>query len=106
MVLTRWFGVTESDADRCAAREKSDIEEIAGYWQDALGVPGRKFLFGEFSIADCMYAPVVSRFRTYGIALPPLLEEYCNHVWTLPAMNDWLIAAQNEVEQGLPKPAA
>src|SRR5712671_1680873 len=29
MVLTRWFGVTESDADRCAAREKSDIEEIA-----------------------------------------------------------------------------
>src|SRR5207244_13154150 len=30
MVLTRWFGVTESDADRCPAREKADIEEIAG----------------------------------------------------------------------------
>jgi len=87
---------------------RADIDEIAGYWEDALGAPGRKgeFLFGEFSIADCMYAPVVSRFRTYGIPLPPLLEEYCNHVWMLPAMNDWLIAAQNEVEQGLPKPAA
>lgn len=87
---------------------RADIEEITGFWKDALGAPGRKdaFLFGEFSIADCMYAPVVSRFRTYGIALPPELEAYCNHVWKLPAMNDWLMAAQNEVEQGLPQHAA
>lgn len=87
---------------------RADIEEITGYWKDALGAPGRKdaFLFGEFSIADCMYAPVVSRFRTYGIALPPELEAYCNPVWKLPAMNDWIMAAQNEVEQGLPQPAA
>lgn len=80
----------------------ADIEEITGYWQDALGAgKGRsEFLFGSFSIADCMYAPVVSRFRTYGIALPPLLQQYCDSVWTLPAMQDWLSAAETEVNQG------
>jgi glutathione S-transferase len=60
------------------------------------------FLFGGFSIAHCMYAPVVSRFRAYGIALPPLLERYCDHVWRLPAMQDWLTASKAEVNQGLP----
>jgi glutathione S-transferase len=49
-----------------------------------------------------MYAPVVSRFRAYGIALPPLLERYCDHVWRLPAMQDWLTASKAEVNQGLP----
>lgn len=83
---------------------RADIEEITGYWQDALGAPERdgEFLFGAFSIADCMYAPVVSRFRTYGIALPPLLQQYCDRMWALPAMQEWLIAAQAEVKSGLP----
>lgn len=83
---------------------RADIEEITAYWQDALGARGRTgdFLFGRFSIADCMYAPVVSRFRTYGIALPELLQEYCERIWALPAMQDWLKAAEAEVNEGLP----
>jgi glutathione S-transferase len=83
---------------------RADIEEIKSYWQEALDATGRSghFLFGSFSIADCMYAPVVSRFRTYGIALPPLLERYCEQMWRLPAMQDWLTASQAEVNQGLP----
>ena len=82
---------------------RADIEEVTGFWKDALGTPGRNgaFLFGGFSIADCMYAPVVSRFRTYGIALPTLLQEYCDRMWALPAMQDWLAAAGTEVGQGL-----
>jgi glutathione S-transferase len=85
-----------------------DIEEIIGYWEDALSAPERRgeFLFGAFSIADCMYAPVVSRFRTYGIPLPSLLEGYCSRIWELPAMQDWLTAAKAEVNQGLLVPAA
>jgi|SRR5437016_8927442 len=85
-----------------------DIEEIKANWQEALGAPGRHgdFLFGEFSIADCMYAPVVSRFRTYGIPLPPLLEHYGERIWRLPALQDWLTASQAEVNQGLPGLAA
>lgn len=83
---------------------RADIEEITGYWQEALGARGRKaeFLFGGFSIADCMYAPVVSRFRTYGIKLPALLQQYCDSIWELPAMQDWLTAAEAEVNEGLP----
>jgi glutathione S-transferase len=86
----------------------SDIEEIKSYWQEALGAPGRNgdFLFGQFSIADCMYAPVVSRLRTYGIPLPALLERYCDRMWQLPAMQDWLTASEAEVNQGLPELAA
>ncbi|HEX9160050.1 MAG TPA: glutathione S-transferase family protein [Rhizomicrobium sp.] len=80
----------------------ADIAEITDYWQEALGARGRKgeFLFGRFSIADCMYAPVVSRFRTYAIALPPLLQEYADRIWALPGMQDWLGAAESEVAQG------
>ena len=87
---------------------RADIEEIIGYWQDALGAGDRNgdFLFGAFSIADCMYAPVVSRFRTYGIALPALLQLYCERMWSLPAMQDWLSAADAEMKQGLPYSAS
>ncbi|HLY07440.1 MAG TPA: glutathione S-transferase [Rhizomicrobium sp.] len=85
----------------------ADIEEITGYWQEALDARHGQgeFLFGRFSIADCMYAPVVSRFRTYGISLPAPLQEYCDLIWGLPAMQDWLSAAEAEVRDGLLAPA-
>jgi glutathione S-transferase len=87
---------------------QADIDEIKSYWQEALGAAGRTgdFLFGPFSIADCMYAPVVSRFRTYSIPLPPQLQQYCDRVWRLAAMQDWLTASEAEVNQGLPGLAA
>ncbi|HEY3778221.1 MAG TPA: glutathione S-transferase [Rhizomicrobium sp.] len=82
---------------------RDEIARIARYWGNALGCAGEGgFLFGRFSIADCMYAPVVSRFRTYGITLDPPLDAYCSRVSDLPAMQDWLAAAQREVEDGLP----
>jgi glutathione S-transferase len=82
---------------------KAQIARIISAWSDALGQYGGNggFLFGSFSIADCMYAPVVSRFRTYGIAVPRDLEAYCERIWALHAMQDWMRAAQREIEAGL-----
>ncbi|HUO92243.1 MAG TPA: glutathione S-transferase [Rhizomicrobium sp.] len=82
---------------------RAQIERIKSAWSDALGEYGKDggFLFGRFSIADCMYAPVVSRFRTYGIALSAPLKAYCDRIWALPAMKDWGKAAKAEVDAGL-----
>lgn len=81
-----------------------DLAEVTRYWNEALTRFGGDggFLFGDLTIADCMYAPVVSRFRTYGMALEPRLEAYCGRVFDLPAMRDWLVASQKELEAGLP----
>ena len=82
---------------------KAQIERIIAAWSDALGQYGHGggFLFGRFSIADCMYAPVVSRFVTYGIALPPAAQSYCEKMMALPAMVDWGRAAKEEVDAGV-----
>ncbi len=85
------------------AEVSEDIERITRFWRDALARHGGDggFLFGHFSIADCMYAPVVSRFTTYGVPLEPALEAYCERVSALPALRDWFAAAKSEVAAGL-----
>ena len=55
-------------------------------------------LFGAFSIADAFFAPVVTRFRTYGVTLAPPLASYAETVLALPAMQRWIEAAQAEIE--------
>jgi glutathione S-transferase len=82
---------------------KAQIARIIAAWTDALERHGRDggFLFGRFSLADCMYAPVVSRFRTYGVAVPGIVQAYCDRIWALPAMRDWEKASQAEVDSGL-----
>ncbi|HXM00474.1 MAG TPA: glutathione S-transferase family protein [Rhizomicrobium sp.] len=84
---------------------KADIARILEAWTHALEQYGGNggFLFGRFSIADAMYAPVVSRFVTYGIDLPPLLRGYAERIMALPAMVDWGEAAAREVADGLPQ---
>jgi glutathione S-transferase len=75
-----------------------DIERVRSLWGDALHRFGRggPFLFGRFSIADAMYAPVVLRFRTYEVEIDTRLHEYCAAVLALPAMEEWLAAARTE----------
>ena len=82
---------------------KQQCDRIIGAWETALNRFGGRggFLFGRFSIADCMYAPVVSRFRTYGVALPALVQAYADRMWALPAMQSWLEGAQQEVADGI-----
>jgi len=57
---------------------------------------GGPFLFGAFSIADAMYAPVVSRFRTYGVACDTVCSAYMEAVWNLPAMQQWIEGARQQ----------
>ena len=69
-------------------------------WSDCRGCfgAGGPFLFGRFSIADAMFAPVVFRFRTYAVGLDPECQAYCDHMTGLPAMQRWLADAQREPE--------
>jgi glutathione S-transferase len=53
-------------------------------------------LFGRFTIADAYYAPVVMRFMTYAVALPPDAERYADAVRELPAVRAWMDAARRE----------
>jgi glutathione S-transferase len=75
-----------------------DIDRITSMWQELLLQHGGPFLFGRFCAADAFYAPVVSRFRTYAVALPPPLEAYQATVLALPAMTDWVAAGAAEPE--------
>jgi glutathione S-transferase len=79
---------------------KAQIARIQEAWDEALAGHAGGFLFGAFSIADCMYAPVVSRFLTYGVALPPRLQAYADRMMALPAMRDWGAAASAEIAAG------
>jgi glutathione S-transferase len=77
---------------------QADVNRILALWRDArrrFGAAG-PFLFGEFSAADCMYAPVVSRFRTYKVELDDEARAYVDAVWATPAMQEWVAAATNE----------
>jgi glutathione S-transferase len=75
-----------------------DIARVRAIWSECLARAGGEgpFLFGRFSIADAMYAPVVLRFRTYHVELDPPQREYCAAVLGLPAMEKWMAAAQAE----------
>ena len=79
---------------------QQDIDRIFVLWQTCRQQFGQggEFLFGEFSIADAMFAPVTSRFVTYDVALTPAAQAYVNAVWGLPAMQEWLSAAEAEAE--------
>ncbi|HEY1632830.1 MAG TPA: glutathione S-transferase C-terminal domain-containing protein [Rhizomicrobium sp.] len=79
---------------------KADVARVIAAWSEALDEHGGDFLFGRFSIADAMYAPVVSRFVTYGIAAPTPVKAYMDRVMALPAMQDWGRASQKEVDEG------
>jgi len=76
----------------------ADIARIEAMWADCLKRSGGPFLFGAFSIADAMYAPVASRFLTYGVQLAGAVQQYADAVLGLPAMREWYEAAAAEPE--------
>jgi glutathione S-transferase len=82
---------------------ESQIARILASWETALARYGSKggFLFGKFSIADCMYAPVVSRFTTFDIAVSMPVKDYMARIWALPGMQSWLKASRKEVADGI-----
>ncbi|MYM32753.1 glutathione S-transferase [Duganella sp. FT94W] len=78
---------------------QADIGRISEIWEECLSRFGHhQFLFGDFSIADAYYAPVVMRFRTYGVTLAPALDAYCRRVLAHPAVARWVSEALAETE--------
>lgn len=78
---------------------QDDIARIAEIWEGCRRDHGNggAFLFGGFSIADAMFAPVVSRFVTYGpVDLPPRAAAWRDMMWALPAMREWGAGARAE----------
>jgi glutathione S-transferase len=74
-----------------------EVARIVGLWSEALEAHREGgFLFGRFSIADAFYAPVVTRFATYRIALPAPPAAYAERILSLRAMCEWTQAARNE----------
>jgi glutathione S-transferase len=71
---------------------KPDIARIQDLWRDCRARYGEsgEFLFGEWSIADAMFAPVVLRFQSYGVAMDPVCRSYSETVLATPAMQEWL----------------
>jgi glutathione S-transferase len=81
------------------AASQADIGRISEIWEECLVKFGaHQFLFGEFSIADAYYAPVVMRFQTYGVFLAPALQAYMERVIAHPAVARWIDEAMAEIE--------
>jgi glutathione S-transferase len=74
----------------------ADVARIDAIWRECLAASGGPFLFGEFSIADAMYAPVVMRFNSYQPKLSPQAAAYVERVTALPAVAAWIEAARRE----------
>ncbi len=79
------------------SRAHGDIDRVAEIWRDCLTRYGGPYLFGQQrSMADAMYAPVVTRFLTYGVHLDATCTAYCETIIKLPEMQAWIAAAKLE----------
>jgi glutathione S-transferase len=77
---------------------QADLDRIGAIWRDCrrrYGAGGG-YLFGAFTIADAMFAPVVSRLRTYRIGFDDEAQAYADSLWATPALQEWVAAAHNE----------
>jgi glutathione S-transferase len=79
---------------------QADINRILQIWHECLTRYGGPYLFGKKpTMADAMYAPVCTRFRTYCVKLPAEAEAYCERILALPTMVEWIDAAMQEPEE-------
>ncbi len=76
----------------------ADAARIQAIWRDCRQRFGQAgpFLFGSFSAADCFYAPVVFRFRSYGVALDANARAYCDAMVAEPKVAKWIEGARHE----------
>ena len=79
------------------SRAQADIDRVLEIWTECLDQYGGPYLFGkEVSLADAMYAPVVTRFLTYDIPLDKASAAYVKRIMALPALQEWIAEAQKE----------
>jgi glutathione S-transferase len=82
------------------SRAQGDIDRVVAIWKECLATYGGPFLFGkEPCMADAMYAPVVTRFMTYDVALDKTCATYCKRIMELPAMLEWVAGAKKEPDE-------
>ena len=79
---------------------QQDIDRITSIWRTCRENYGKsgEFLLGRFTIADAVFAPVMLRFRTYGVELDEVCQAYTESLLRLPALQEWLQAAEKEEE--------
>ena len=77
---------------------RADVLRILTLWAEARARFGKggPFLFGTFGAADVIYAPVVSRFITYGVVVPGFAAAYMQAVWEHEWLRQWIAAAEAE----------
>jgi glutathione S-transferase len=77
----------------------ADINRICDIWRSQLAEHGGRFLFGDRpGLADCFFAPVVTRFMTYNVAVDRVCRSYMDNMMTFPAMGQWIDAALKETD--------
>jgi len=75
---------------------RADVARLVAMWQDALAHSGGPLLFGDFSVADAYYAPVVTRINTYALPVPVDVRAYIDRVCALAGVKAWVAGAQAE----------
>ena len=90
--MNMWRPVIKRELTPDAAANVERIDAIWGDCRARFGAGGA-FLFGPFTAADAMYAPVVARFHTYAVDVGPLARGYIDAVMALPAWAEWTTAA-------------
>jgi glutathione S-transferase len=85
---------------RIWARAQADIDRIAVIWRECINTYGGPYLFGrKVCMADAMFAPVVTRFLTYGVDLDAVCSSYCETMMGLAPVQEWVAAALAEPEE-------
>ncbi len=76
----------------------ADIERISYLWTQAMDSSGdnTRWLYGDFSAADAMFAPVVSRFHSYGVSVTPAVQRYMDFAMADPDLAEWIESARQE----------
>ncbi|BFG74935.1 glutathione S-transferase family protein [Paraburkholderia terrae] len=95
-----WMNIRASFPGKGATPEAlADIARIDEIWSECLETYGGPFLFGEFTIADAMYAPVVMRFNTWQPKLSEAALAYSRRVTAQPAVKAWIDDALQETHR-------
>lgn len=82
------------------AGAQPDIDRVVEIWTECLARYGGPYLFGaQRTMADAMYAPVATRFLTYGVKLNKPCADYCRTIMAMPEMKEWVAAAKQEPEE-------
>lgn len=88
-----------TDTSRMTPDGLADAAKVDGLWREWLARSGGPFLFGAWSVADAMYAPVVTRFVTYAIPRSAEADGYMKRMAAEPHMAAWIAAAEKETRQ-------